>query len=334
MISANRIDDTSVQEMLDLYKVMLTIRTFEVKVKDLFAAGKLPGFVHLSIGQEAIAAGVCSLLEHSDHITTTHRGHGHCIAKGGKILAMMAELYGRGAGYGKGRSGSMHIADSTVGILGANAIVGANIPIALGAAYSSQVLSNGSVSVAFFGEGAVAEGVFHESMNLAALWKLPLIFVCENNGYSELTPMSTHLSAAHVSDFGQAYGIPSSHIDGNDVLAVRNATRAAVDRARLGEGPTLLEFKTTRVRGHFEGDPQHYRTPEELKAAIARDPIASYRSILHEKFNISSDLLGQIDVSVENLIEDAVVEAESMELTPVEWIEQDVYQASAQLGGI
>lgn len=189
-----------------LYTCMSRIRQFEETAGRLLADGQLPGFLHLSIGQEAIAAGVCSALSISDHITTTHRGHGHCIAKGGSLGRMMAELFGKAEGYCRGRSGSMHIADPAVGILGANAIVGGGLAMALGAAFSAQCRGSTSVALAFFGEGAAAEGVFHECLNLAALWKLPIIFVCENNGYAEMTPASVHLSARRVADFGAAYG--------------------------------------------------------------------------------------------------------------------------------
>ena len=208
---------------LSLLRVMLQIRHFELKAGALFAAGQLPGFIHLSIGQEAIAAGVSSVLRNDDYITTTHRGHGHCIAKGGGLLPMMAELYGAAEGYLKGRSGSMHIADPETGILGANAIVGAGIPMAVGAAFSAFVRGSDGVAVAFFGEGAVAQGVFHESMNLAAIWNLPMIFVCENNQYAELSHISLHLASSRVVDFAIPYRMAAEQVDGNDVLTVRQA---------------------------------------------------------------------------------------------------------------
>ena len=247
---------TDTDSLLDLLRVMLEIRHFEMKAGSLFAAGQLPGFIHLSIGQEAVAAGVSSVLRPDDYITTTHRGHGHCLAKGGGLLPMMAELYGSSEGYLKGRSGSMHIADPSIGILGANAIVGAGIPIAVGAAFSAAVRGEDRVSVAFFGEGAVAQGVFHESMNLAAVWGLPMIFVCENNQYAELSHVSVHLSAADVADFAAPYRMPAEQVDGNDVLAVQSAAERAVERARPGGGPALIECRPCRWRGHFEGGPQ------------------------------------------------------------------------------
>lgn len=256
-----------------LYRVMALIRHFEEAAGRLLASGELAGFLHLSIGQEAVAAGVCDVLDEDDYITTTHRGHGHCIAKGARIDGMLAEIFARSAGYCGGRSGSMHVADPKVGILGANAIVGACIPIAAGAAFASQVLGRRKVSVAFFGEGAVAEGVFHESLNLASLWRLPVVFVCENNAYAEMTPVAVHLAASSVSDYAGPHRIPAETVDGNDVLAVREAALRAVDRARKGEGPTLLECRTYRWRGHFEGDAQRYRGKDEVAAWQELDPL-------------------------------------------------------------
>lgn len=256
-----------------LYRAMALIRHFEEAAGRLLASGELAGFLHLSIGQEAVAAGVCDALEQDDYITTTHRGHGHCIAKGARIDGMLAEIFARSTGYCGGRSGSMHVADPKVGILGANAIVGACIPIATGAAFASQVLGQRKVSVAFFGEGAVAEGVFHESLNLASLWRLPVLFVCENNAYAEMTPVAVHLAAPSVSNYAGPHRIPAECVDGNDVLAVREAALRAVDRAREGEGPTLLECRTYRWRGHFEGDAQRYRDKGEVAAWQERDPL-------------------------------------------------------------
>lgn len=256
-----------------LYRSMCLIRSFEQAAARALAAGKLDGFLHLSIGQEAVAAGVCDVLTSEDYITTTHRGHGHCIAKGAQIDRMMAEIFGRATGYCGGRSGSMHVADPALGILGANAIVGACIPIAVGGAFAASVLQQNRVAVAFFGDGAVAEGVFHESLNLAALWRLPVIFVCENNLYAEMTPIDVHLSNTTVSAYAQPYGIPAETLDGNDVFAVREAAMRAVDRARAGDGPTLLECQTYRWHGHFEGDAQGYRTAAEVAAWRERDPL-------------------------------------------------------------
>jgi TPP-dependent pyruvate/acetoin dehydrogenase alpha subunit len=259
--------------LVEQYRTMARIRAFELAARRLQAENRLWGTLHLSIGQEACAAGVCGELETRDRITTTHRGHGHCLAKGARPELMFAELLGRAAGYCKGRSGSMHIADPESGNLGANAIVGAGIPIAVGAAFASSVLGEGFVAVSFFGEGAVAEGVFHESLNLAALWKLPAILVCENNHYAELSPEADVLAVTDVSSLAAPFGIPGERADGNDVEAVAAAARRAVARARAGDGPTLLELDTYRQSGHFEGDQMRYRTKDEAAAWSERDPL-------------------------------------------------------------
>ncbi|HEY8451194.1 MAG TPA: thiamine pyrophosphate-dependent dehydrogenase E1 component subunit alpha [Natronosporangium sp.] len=315
-----------------LYRVMVTIRMFEEKASSLFAAGRLPGFLHVSIGQEAVAAGVCSVLERRDLITSTHRGHGHCIAKGGHLRQMMAELYGRAEGYCKGRSGSMHIMDTEAGILGANAIVGAGIPMAAGAALSAQVRGEDRVAVAFFGEGAAAEGVFHEVLNLSALWKLPVVLVVENNQYAELTHVSTHLAAAHVADFAAPYGIPAETIDGNDVVAVRDAAMRAVARARRGEGPTLLECVTYRWHGHYEGDPQKYRPPEEVERWRERDPIRRFREAVAAAGILDPTVMDDIDARVRADVEDAAAWAEAREPAPALSITEDVYAPDADGG--
>lgn len=256
-----------------LYRTMSLIRAFEETASRLLASGELAGFLHLSIGQEAVAAGVCDVLTEDDYITTTHRGHGHCIAKGARIDRMLAEIFARTTGYCGGRSGSMHVADPKAGILGANAIVGACIPIALGGAFAAQTLNQRRVSVAFFGEGATAQGVFHESLNLASLWRLPVVFVCENNLFAEMTPVEVHLAASAVTDYAAPHRIPAEAVDGNDVLAVRDAAQSAVDRARDAGGPTLLECRTYRWRGHFEGDAQRYRSKDEVAEWRERDPL-------------------------------------------------------------
>ncbi|WP_242888409.1 thiamine pyrophosphate-dependent dehydrogenase E1 component subunit alpha [Actinomadura litoris] len=292
---------------LRLYRTMARIRQFEIGASRLMAAGKLPGTLHVSIGQEAVAAGVCDVLREDDHITTTHRGHGHCLAKGGEPVPMLAELLGRASGYCGGRSGSMHIADPAAGILGANAIVGAGIPIALGGAFAAARKGRGGVAVAFFGEGAVAQGVFHESLNLAALWRLPLVLVCENNLYVELTPVSVHLAAERVADHAAPYGVPGTRVDGNDVLAVRSAAREAVERARAGGGPALLECMTYRWHGHFEGDPQRYREDAEVAEWKAADPLKRLAEALPD----AASELAAIDAEAKREIADAVRAAEA-----------------------
>lgn len=313
-------------QALDLYRTMVRIRRFEETAGDLLAANRVPGFIHLSIGQEAVAVGVCSTLTDQDHIASTHRGHGHCIAKGGKVDRMMAELFGKPEGYCRGRSGSMHIADPDVGILGANAIVAGGLPMAVGAALSAQVRQDRSVAVAFFGEGAVAEGIFHECLNLSALWKLPMIFVCENNQYAELSHVSKHLSARHVADFGAAYGVPAETVDGNDVLAVRDSAAAAVERARSGEGPSLLEFETYRWRGHFEGDQQAYRTVEEVESWQRRDPIVQLRRVLEDQIGVQESELNAVHDEVDHEVRQSVEWAEGLADPELSILVEDIFR--------
>jgi pyruvate dehydrogenase E1 component alpha subunit len=259
------------EQMLAHYRVMRLIRTVESSLIKLFADSEVPGFIHLSIGQEAIAAGVLAALDSRDTIATTHRGHGHVIARGIDLNLFFMELMGKAGGICGGRSGSMHVADMDIGILGANGIVGAGIPIALGSALAHSVRKTGGVAVVFFGDGAMAEGVLHESMNLASLWKLPLLFVCENNGWSEFSPTSEQF-AAELSELAKAFKIPHVMVDGNDVEAVAAAAADLVDQART-DGPRVLECKTHRVRGHFEGDPQKYRPEGDASISAMIDPL-------------------------------------------------------------
>lgn len=270
---SGRVWSPSEETVRRLYRTMSLIRCFEETASRLLASGELAGFLHLSIGQEAVAAGVCDVLEEDDYLTTTHRGHGHCLAKGARVDRMAAELLARAGGYCGGRSGSMHVADPQAGILGANAIVGAGIPIAVGGALAAQVLEQRRVAVAFFGEGAVAEGVFHESLNLASLWRLPVVFVCENNAYAEMTPIDVHLAGKSVADYAAPHRIPAHAVNGNDVLAVREVAETAVSWARRGQGPSLIECHTYRWRGHFEGDAQRYRSREEVEQWRTQDPL-------------------------------------------------------------
>lgn len=309
---------------LRLFRVMVTIRAFEETAAGLITSGELWGFLHASVGQEAVAAGVCDVLTEHDYIASTHRGHGHCIAKGGDLYRMMAELYGAADGYCKGRSGSMHIADPERGILGANGIVGAGLPMAVGAAYSAQVRRTGGVSVAFFGEGAAGEGVFHETLNLAALWRLPLVLVCENNLYAELSHVSTHLASTSVAAFGQSYGVPAETVDGNRVDVVRDHAAAAVERARAGDGPTLLEFQTYRWRGHFEGDPQQYRTAEETARWRERDPVALWRTEL-ERAGIPDERLDEVADDAARAVTVAAEKAATAPAAARESMTADVY---------
>ena len=259
------------EQLLALYRAMARIRAAEEHLIKLFADNEGPGFIHLSIGQEAVAAGVMASLEPRDTIATTHRGHGHVIARGIDLGLFFKEIMGKAGGVCRGRGGSMHIADLGLGVLGANGIVGAGIPIAMGSALAHSVRKTGGVAVAFFGDGAMAEGALHETLNLAALWHLPLVLVCENNGWSEFSPTSRQFSGT-LRGLAAAFAIHYTHVDGSDVQAVAKAAKAAVGRAR-GAAPAILECTTHRVRGHYEGDPQKYRDPHEIAALDAHDPL-------------------------------------------------------------
>jgi TPP-dependent pyruvate/acetoin dehydrogenase alpha subunit len=266
-------NNVTLDEAERLYRLMCEIRAFEMAASERYKAGDLPGFIHVSLGQEACAAGACAALEAEDLITSTHRGHGHCLAKGADPGRMMAELFARADGTGKGRSGSMHIADVSVGVLGANGIVGQSLGLGVGAALSLQVRGLRNCVVAFFGEGASGTGIAHEAMNMAAIWRLPIIFFCEANRYAELSPYSVHVSIERIADRAAAYGFPGISIDGEDALSVFIAVREAAARARAGLGPTLIEAKTYRWHGHYEGDPQVYKSKQELESGRSFDPI-------------------------------------------------------------
>jgi 2-oxoisovalerate dehydrogenase E1 component len=269
----------SLVDLLEMQRRMLLIRGFEERVAALYRDGEVPGFVHLSTGQEATAVGACWPLGAADVITSTHRGHGHCLAKGLEPAGMFAELMGKDQGTNRGRGGSMHIADPKLGIFGANGIVAAGVPIAVGAATAAQLRNDGSVTVAFFGDGAVAQGAFHEALNLAAVWKLPVVFFCENNGYAEFSPASTQ-HAASLELRAAGYGIPFVDVDGNDVVATASVMAQVVDRVRDGDGPFVVEAATYRWHGHYEGDPERYRSPDELEEWRARDPLLVHESAL------------------------------------------------------
>ncbi|WP_418321388.1 thiamine pyrophosphate-dependent dehydrogenase E1 component subunit alpha [Piscinibacter sakaiensis] len=286
---------------------MLLVRQAEMALTKLFADGEVPGFIHLSIGQEAIAAGVCSALASGDTLATTHRGHGHVLARGLALDGFFKEVMGRAGGICQGRGGSMHVADTSLGILGANGIVGAGIPIALGSALAQSVLGTGALAVSFFGDGAMAEGVLHETLNMAALWKTPLLLVCENNGWSEFSPTARQF-AAQLGGLAAAFGIVHELVDGNDVLAVADAATRATSAIRSGNGPRLLECKTHRVRGHFEGDPQKYRAAEELQAGAKIDPLERAQAALR-KAGIGADVLAAAASEVAQRIEAAITAA-------------------------
>lgn len=311
--------------LLRLYRQMVEIREAEQELLALFAKGRMPGFIHSYIGEEATAVGVCAALDAHDTITSTHRGHGHILAKGGDLERFFAELYGRATGYCRGKGGSMHIADFEIGILGANGIVGGGIPIAGGAACSAVLLGTGRVSVSFFGDGAANIGAFHESLNLAAIWDLPVLFVCENNGYADFIPTRDALRVARIADRGAAYGMPGVAFDGNDVLAAYETTRAAVARARAGEGPSLLEAVTYRWRGHFEGDPQPYRTREEVETWKAKDPIRRFGELLAAGGVLDDERAAAIHGEVRAAVEAAVRFAESSPLPEPADALTDVY---------
>ncbi|UKK98776.1 thiamine pyrophosphate-dependent dehydrogenase E1 component subunit alpha [Brevibacillus brevis] len=309
-----------------MYQKMLEIRKFEDKVHDLFGQGKIPGFVHLYAGEEAIAVGLCAHLDDSDTITSTHRGHGHCIAKGCDLNGMMAEIYGRATGLCKGKGGSMHIADLDKGMLGANGIVGGGYPLACGAALTAKYKQTGAVSVCFFGDGANNQGTFHEGINLAAIWKLPAVFVAENNGYGEATPFSYASSCKTIADRAIAYNIPGIRVDGKDVLAVYQAAQEAIERARRGEGPTLIECVTYRNYGHFEGDAQKYKKEEDKKAHLSEiDAIRKFRNDLLSEKLFTENELDEIEAAVDKAVEEAVAFSENSPYPEPSELLTDVY---------
>jgi len=313
------------EKMVSMYTTMVKIRQFETRVQAFFADGKIPGFVHLYIGEEAVATGACANLRDSDYITSTHRGHGHLIAKGGDLKRMMAEIFGRTTGYCKGKGGSMHIADVELGILGANGIVGGGGPLANGAALAIQIRGEDNVAVCFFGDGASNQGTTQEALNLASAWKLPVVFVNENNGYGISCPVSKSMAITDIADRAAAYDMPGVVVDGNDVLAVYEAVGEAVRRARSGEGPSLIECKTYRWRGHFEGDACVYRDSDELDCWIERDPIKLFEARLAEAGVLAGDAAGRIQAAVEKDLEAAVAFALSSPLPDAADLTTDVY---------
>ncbi len=314
------------EQLLDAYRCMRTIRVFEEKLHELVMAGKLSGFLHLYAGQEAVAAGIAAHLDQRDFFSSNHRGHGHCIAKGLEVKAMMAELYGRATGICKGKGGSMHIADLDHGMIGANGIVGAGIPLAVGAGLTAVTKKSGAVSVAFFGDGASNQGAFHEAANLAALWKLPVLFVCENNGYGEATPVEFALSVKDVADRAVAYGIPGIVVDGMDFFDVVEKAGDAFARARAGKGPTLLECKTYRYFGHFVGDNLAYRAKEEEeRVRQTRDPLDLFEERSVQAGLVTAGDLRTLDGEVQQLVEEAVVYAEQSPPPRPEELYTDVY---------
>ncbi len=309
-------DEPTPAEALRLYESMVLIRRVEERLRDDSAAGKLPGAVHLYIGEEAVATGVCAHLSDRDYATSTHRGHGHFLAKGGDVNAMMAEIWAKQEGICRGMGGSMHVADISKGILGANGIVGAGLSIATGAAFGAKLDADGKVSVCFFGDGASNQGALMETLNISTLWQLPVIFVCENNGFSEFTP-SAEVTAGRIADRARAFGMPAAEADGNDVTDVWRAAGEAVRRARDGGGPSFIEARTYRIQGHFEFESVvlsggRYRAEAEIEDwRQNKDPIARFRAkLLAEKTATPADL-DRIEAGVLDRVNDAVAYAEA-----------------------
>jgi len=311
--------------LLWMYERMGLIREFEERLRTLVERGVPVGPVHFYTGQEAVAVGVCAALRATDWIASTHRGHGHCIAKGVDVRPMMAELYGKATGTNRGKGGSMHITDVRVGMLGVNPIVGMGTPHAVGAALSARVRGTDEVAVAFFGEGATSMGVVHEAMNLASVWALPVIFVCENNGYAQATPVEYAVAADRISDRAAAYRMPGVTVDGQDVLAVREAAEAAVRRARSGGGPSLVECLTYRYHGHHQGDDTlRYRLAEEEKAARERDCLRLYREALLAR-GCEAAALDALDARNRERLDAAIAFAEASPLPGQEELLRGVY---------
>lgn len=312
-----------------LHKMYL-IRQFEEGAEESYMRGLIHGTMHLSIGQEASAMGICMPLTNDDQITSTHRGHGHCIAKGAEVAKMFAEFFGKTTGYCRGRGGSMHIADVSTGNLGANGIVGGGLPIAVGAALTAKRTKSNRVVVSFFGDGANNEGAFHEALNMASLWKLPVIFVCENNGYGMSTSMARSTAVPNVADRAAAYAMPGVIVDGNVLSDVAEASHEAVRRARAGEGPTLIESKTYRYRGHSKSDRNRYRTKEEIEDWMTnRDPIARFENELIEFGVIDQGGIEAIREAVRKEIADGIEFAKASPSPEIRNLERYVYTETA-----
>ena len=315
------------ETLIEMHRRMVRIRLFEETAGKMMENGKIPGALHLYVGQEAVATGVMIHLSDEDWITGTHRGHGHLIAKGGEFDKMFAELYGRSTGYCKGKGGSMHISNMEIGMLGANGIVGGGTPIAVGAGFSNKFRKTNHVSVTFFGDGASNEGAFHEAANLAALFKLPVIFVCENNGYGEYTAQANHQAIVDVADRAAGYGMPGVVVDGMDVVAVYEAAGVAIERARDGGGPSMLECKTYRFYDHVgvRGMGLKYRSDEELEHWQARDPIKSLEAKLAEQGILSVEEAKDVHDKISQQVEEAVAFAEASPMPEPSALLEDVY---------
>ncbi|AJK46770.1 thiamine pyrophosphate-dependent dehydrogenase E1 component subunit alpha [Burkholderia plantarii] len=312
--------------LLEAYRLMRTIREFEERLHVEFATGEIPGFVHLYAGEEASAVGTMLHLSDVDYVATTHRGHGHCIAKGVDVSAMMAEIYGRTTGCCRGKGGSMHIADLSKGMLGANGIVGAGGPLVCGAALAAKQCKTGGVGVCFFGDGASNQGVIFESMNLASVWRLPVIFVAENNGYAEATSVNWSVATDNIADRAAGFGMPGVIVDGFDFFAVHEALGEAIARARAGGGPTLVEVKFSRYFGHFEGDAQTYRAPGEVqKLRDEKDCLTRFEARVVRAEMVEAAALRAIDADVKRLIDESVAAAKAAPLPSAEDLLTDVY---------
>ena len=319
------IDQYSAEQLKGAFKKMHLIRKFEEGAEDSYMRGLIHGTMHLSIGQEASAVGSCMSLTDQDKITSTHRGHGHCIAKGADLGKMFAEFFGKETGYCKGRGGSMHIADPSRGNLGANGIVGGGLPIAVGTALSARRLNTGAVTVCFFGDGANNEGAFHEALNMARIWTLPVVFVCENNKYGMSTSTARSTAVKNIAERAVAYDMPGVTVDGNDFSAVTEAVDGAVRRARNGEGPSLVENLTYRWRGHSKSDRNRYRTKAEIAAWQTRDPIAAMARMLLDHKIASEIEIAAIEADAARLIKDAIKFAAEGAAPRVEELARDVY---------
>ena len=293
------------KELVPLLRRMWLIRAFEEKVSALYAAREIVGLLHLGIGQEAVAVGTCSVLGADDYAFGGHRSHGHAIAKGADVDRLMAEIAGRATGYCAGKGGSMHIVAMDVGFVTATGVVGGTIPLALGAAFAAKERKKWQVAVVFFGDGAGQSGPFHESLNIASLWQLPVIFVCENNGYAEFTPLSAHTRVGRLARHAETYSIASSTVDGNDLMAVCAATTKAVEKARAGKGPVFVECLTHRMRGHYEGDPAKYRELSQLAEWKKKDPIARFSRLLKNKKLISDKEIDSVEREARERVEKA-----------------------------
>ena len=320
-------ESVTVDKAKDMYKTMEDIRNFEDNVKRFFSQGLIPGFVHLYAGEEAIATGICAHLTDDDYITSTHRGHGHCIAKGGDLNGMMAEIFGKATGLNKGKGGSMHIADVDKGILGANGMVGAVFGLATGAGMKIKYKKEDNVAVCFFGDGASNEGLFHECLNMASIWKLPIIFVCENNFFAESTPQWYASASDTIAERAQAYDMPGVRVDGKDLMAVYEVSAEYIERARRGEGPALIECVTYRNYGHFEGDEQKYKNKEEgLEKTLAdSDPLDVFREYAIEHGLLSEEELDEIRAQSEADIEAAVEIAKTSPEPSPEALYEDIF---------